>query len=33
MHASQDWSVALFQGSHRIGGKLETVSMLGFDAE
>jgi len=33
MHAPQDWNVALFEGSHRLGGKLETVSMLGFDAE
>ncbi|WP_411726072.1 flavin monoamine oxidase family protein [Methyloglobulus sp.] len=33
MHADRDWSVALFEGSHRFGGKLETVSMLGFDAE
>lgn len=33
MHADNDWSVALFEGSHRFGGKLETVSMSGFDAE
>lgn len=33
MHAERDWSVALFEGSHRFGGKLETVSMHGFDAE
>lgn len=33
MHADRDWSVALFEGSHRFGGKLETVSMHGFDAE
>jgi len=33
MHAAPDWRVALFEGSHRLGGKLETVSMLGFDAE
>jgi protoporphyrinogen oxidase len=33
MHASRNRSVALFEGSHRFGGKLETVSMLGFDAE
>jgi phytoene dehydrogenase-like protein len=33
MHAERDWKVALFEGSHRFGGKLETVSMQGFDAE
>jgi len=33
MHADRDWKVALFEGSHRFGGKLETVSMHGFDAE
>jgi monoamine oxidase len=33
MHANHDWKVALFEGSHRFGGKLETVSMQGFDAE
>ncbi|MGR8978691.1 MAG: flavin monoamine oxidase family protein [Gammaproteobacteria bacterium] len=33
MHAPGDWSVALFEGSHRFGGKLETVAMHGFDAE
>jgi monoamine oxidase len=33
MHAECDWKVALFEGSHRFGGKLETVSMQGFDAE
>lgn len=33
MHAARDSSVALFEGSHRFGGKLETVSMQGFDAE
>jgi monoamine oxidase len=33
MHANNNWSIALFEGSHRFGGKLETVSMLGFDAE
>lgn len=33
MHAERDWKVALFEGSHRFGGKLETVSMHGFDAE
>lgn len=33
LHAEADWTVALFEGSHRIGGKLETISMHGFDAE
>lgn len=33
MHAASDSRVALFEGSHRFGGKLETVSMHGFDAE
>jgi len=33
MHAPRDWRVALFEGSHRFGGKLETVAMDGFDAE
>ena len=33
MHAERDWKVALFEGSHRFGGKLETVPMQGFDAE
>jgi monoamine oxidase len=33
MHANNDWNVALFEGSHRFGGKLETVSMFGFEAE
>ncbi|MEC4747335.1 FAD-dependent oxidoreductase [Methylomicrobium sp. Wu6] len=33
MHAPNDWSVALFEGSHRFGGKLETFSLHGFDAE
>lgn len=33
MHAPPEWKVALFEGSHRIGGKLETVVMHGFDAE
>ncbi|TAL50854.1 MAG: FAD-binding protein [Methylovulum sp.] len=33
MHAASDRRVALFEGSHRFGGKLETVSMQGFDAE
>jgi monoamine oxidase len=33
MHAPQDWRVGLYEGSHRFGGKLETVSMSGFDAE
>ncbi len=33
MHAANGWRIALFEGSHRFGGKLETVSMLGFDAE
>jgi monoamine oxidase len=33
MHADKDWNVALYEGSHRFGGKLETVSMSGFDAE
>lgn len=33
IHAARDRRVALFEGSHRFGGKLETVSMLGFDAE
>jgi monoamine oxidase len=33
MHAPPGWKVALFEGSHRIGGKLETVAMQGFDAE
>jgi monoamine oxidase len=33
MHAARDRSVVLFEGSHRFGGKLETVSMHGFDVE
>ena len=33
MRAHKDWKVALFEGSHRFGGKLETVSMFDFDAE
>ncbi|WP_020561834.1 flavin monoamine oxidase family protein [Methylosarcina fibrata] len=33
MHAPPEWKVALFEGSHRFGGKLETVAMHGFDAE
>lgn len=33
MHADFNWSIALFEGSHRFGGKLETVSTYGFDAE
>lgn|GEM_PF-6386675 len=33
MHSARDRRVALFEGSHCFGGKLETVSMLGFDAE
>jgi monoamine oxidase len=33
MHVGRDRKVALFEGSHRFGGKLETVSMQGFDAE
>jgi len=33
LHAPRDGSVALFEGSHRFGGKLETVSVYGFDAE
>ena len=33
LHAPRDRSVALFEGSHRFGGKLETVSLYGFDAE
>ncbi len=33
MHAPPGWRIGLFEGSHRFGGKLETVSMCGFDAE
>ncbi len=33
MHADENLKVAVFEASHRFGGKLETVSMHGFDAE
>ncbi len=33
LRAEASWNIALFEGSHRIGGKLETISMHGFDAE
>lgn len=33
MYALRDWRIGLFEGSHCFGGKLETVSMSGFDAE
>ncbi len=33
LRAHPDQKVALFEGTHRIGGKLETVPMAGFLAE
>ncbi len=33
LRAHPDKKVALFEGTHRIGGKIETVSMAGFNAE
>ena len=33
LRAHPDKKVALFEGTHRIGGKIETVSMAGFKAE